>query len=221
MFMNFANAKTVLVRACALAALMAVTGCVSSPTYGTGKSANAQLAEDVTGAFSLKPKSGPKIAYQPRPELVKTAATDLPAPQERAVKQPGVWPESPEEKRARLRAEATAGRSDPNFEPSIVNDLGGSVEPTTINPNPNDDRDARKRLVVDAKAVKQASVLNKVGSPTTRKTLSEPPIDYRQPVESATYGDLGEDEAKKERRLRAEAKKKKGTSGLKSLIPWL
>jgi hypothetical protein len=221
MFMNIANAKTVLLRVSAVAALIGVTGCVSSPTYGTGKSANAQLAEDVTGAFSLRPKTGPKIAYQPRPELVKTAGAELPAPQESAVKQPGVWPESPEQKRARLRAEATAGQSDPNFEPTIVNDLGGSVEPVRGSANPNDDRDARKRVVVDGKAVKQAAILNKVGSPTKRSTLSEPPVDYRKPVETAAYGDLGEDEAKKERRLRAEAKKKKGTGGLKSLIPWL
>ncbi len=221
MLMNSANAKMVLLRASAVVALMAATGCVSSPTYGTGKTANAQLAQDVTEAFSLKPKTGPKIAYQPRPDLVKTAATELPAPQETATKQPGVWPESPEQKRARLRAEATAAQGDPTFEPTIVNDLGGTVAEVKSNPNPNDDRDARKRIVVDSKAVKQASILNKVGSPTKRSTLSEPPVEYRQPVASAAYGDLGEDELKKERRLRAEAKKKNGTGGLKSLIPWL
>ncbi len=219
--MNIVNAKMVLLRASAGLALLSVTGCVSSPTYGTGKSANAQLAQDVTEAFSLKPKTGPKIAYQPRPELVKTGAAELPAPQESALKQPGVWPESPEQKRARLRAEATAGQNDPNFEPTIVNDLGGAQEVVKSNPNPNDDRDARKRVVVDSKAIKQARVLNSVGSPTTRKTLSEPPVEYRKPVETAAYGDLGEDELKKERRLKAEAKKKKGTGGLKSLIPWL
>ncbi|MGL4487976.1 MAG: hypothetical protein ACRCU5_00840 [Rhizobiaceae bacterium] len=218
--MSATNAKFLL-RVSAVAALMVVTGCASSPTYGTDKTANAQLLEDVTESFSLKPKTGPKIAYQPRPEIVKTPASGLPEPQETATKKPGVWPESPEAKRARLRAEATAGQGDPNFEPSIVNDLGGTVAPVKSNANPNDDRDARKRVVVDGEAVKRARVLNAVGSPTTRKTLSEPPVEYRKPVESATYGDLGEDEAKKERRLKAEARKKKGTGGLKGLIPWL
>jgi hypothetical protein len=204
-------------------ATAALNGCVSSPTYGTGKTANAQLVQDVTESFSLKPKTGTKIVYQPRPDLVKTAAKELPAPQETANKQAGVWPESPEQKRARLRAEATVGQNDPNFEPSIINDLGGPKVAVANNPNPNDDRDARKRVTVDSTAVKKSRVLNSVGSPTSRKQLSEPPIEYRQPVASATYGDLGEDEVKKERRLRAEAKKKNGAgwTGLKNLIPGL
>jgi hypothetical protein len=215
------NTNMIIVRSSLLVALAATTGCATSPTYGTGKTANAQLLQDVTESFSLKPKTGPKIAYQPRSELVKTAATELPAPQESATNQEGVWPESPEQKRQRLRAQATAGQNDPNFEPTIVNDLGGSVAASARSNNPNDDRDLRKRVVVDGAAIKKSRVLNAVGSPSQRKQLSEPPIEYRQPVESATYGDLGEDEIKKERRLRAEAKKKNGTGGLKGLIPWL
>ena len=46
------------------------------------------------------------------------------------------------------------------------------------------------------------------GSPTKRKYLSEPPLDYRQAAATAPVGDLGEDELKKERRLKAEARKK-------------
>ncbi len=221
MVMKIVNTNKVLMRTCAISTLILVTGCVSSPTYGTSKTANAQLMQDVTEAFSLKPKNGGKIAYQPRPELVKTGATELPVPQETAAKQAGVWPESPEQKRARLRAEATKGQGDPNFEPTIVDDLGGTRAVVASNPNPNDDRDLRKRVVVDSAAIKKSRVLNSVGSPTKRNQLSEPPIEYRAPVASAAYGDLGEDEAKKERRLRAEAKKKNGTGGLKGLIPWL
>ena len=48
-----------------------LSGCMSSPTYGTGKAASAQLMEDVTGILSLGPKDRPQIEYKPRPELVK------------------------------------------------------------------------------------------------------------------------------------------------------
>ena len=40
-----------------------------------------------------------------------------------------------------------------------------------------------------------------------RRTLTEPPIEYRQPAETAAADELGEDEFKKQRRLKAEAKK--------------
>lgn len=55
----------------------------------------------------------------------------------------------------------------------------------------------------------------KHGSPTTRKYLSEPPLTYRQPAETASADDLGEDELKKQRRLKREA------SGGKSWRDWI
>ena len=204
------NSKQSSVKLAVLVSLLLAAGCVGSQTYGTGKTASAQLLDDVSNSFSLKPPKQTKIAYQPRPELVNTNASALPAPQASAIKQPGVWPESPEEKRTRLRQEATDAQGDPLYVPKIKNDLPtGNV--TGINPN-------SKEAVAD---FRKRKAINVSGSPTNRKYLSEPPLVYREPVASATYGDLGEDEAKKERRLRAEAKKKKGSAGLKGLIPWL
>jgi hypothetical protein len=197
----------------AVVALFAVSGCVSSPTYGTSKTAGAQLLEDVSASMSLKPPKQAKIAYQPRPDLVRTGASQLPVPQETANKQGGVWPESPEQKRARLRQLATDNQDNALFEPVIVNDLPtGNLQSSNV---------VGKTPAQISADVKARRALQAGGSPTVRKHLSEPPIEYRAPVESAAYGDLGEDEAKKERRLRAEAKKKKGTGGLKGLIPWL
>ncbi len=220
--MIVARMKPALMQGVALAALFALGGCVSSPTYGTGKTANAQLVEDVSSAFSLKPKPPTGIKYEPRPDILKTgAAQSLPAPQESVTKQAGVWPESPEEKRARLRKEATIGQTDPNFEPSIIDDVGSGQPGYKQTINPNDDRDARKRVEVDRSNLKERKIVNAVGSPTNRKHLSEPPVEYRQPVDSAGYGDLGEDESKKERRLRAEARKKKGSKAFRDYIPWL
>ena len=221
--MDLATVKPVLIKGVALAALFSLGGCMSSPTYGTGKTANAQLMEDMSSAFSIKPKAPTGIKYEPRPEVLKsTAVAGLPEPQEPVTKQAGVWPESPEEKRARLRKEATEGQNDPNFEPTIYDDTVTRGKSAFDSSNPNSaDRDARKWNPTDRNAIREAKKINAAGSPTTRKHLSEPPLDYRKRTDTAAYGDLGEDEAKKERRIRAEARKKKGKKGLKDYIPWL
>jgi hypothetical protein len=221
MTMNSVRLTQILAQTTAIAALFALGGCMSSPTYGTGVTANEQLLQDVSSSFSLKPKQGPKIAYQPRPELLKDAsAKGLPAPQENVTQTAGVWPESPEQKRARLRQEATDNQGDPLYVPKIENDIsGGNTE--TLTGSALADKIARQNSGQASEDFKRRKAQNAAGSPTTRKLLSEPPLDYRQPAATAAYGDVGEDESKKERRLRAEAKKKKGGGGLKSLIPWL
>ncbi len=53
-----------------------------------------------------------------------------------------------------------------------------------------------------------------------RRTLTEPPLEYRVPAATAAADELGEDEYKKERRLKREAKKK-GGSTWRDLVPWL
>ena len=58
------------------------------------------------------------------------------------------------------------------------------------------------------------------GSSQTRKFLSEPPIDYRQAAADAPIGELGEDEYRKERRLKREARKKSGGFSLSDLNPF-
>ncbi len=225
MTMNSVRLTKILVQTTAIAALFALGGCLSSPTYGTGVSSNEQLVQDVGNAFSFKPKTGEKIAYEPRPDILKNGvAKGLPAPQESVTKTAGVWPESPEQKRARLNQLATDAQGDPTFVPQIQGEAAGVETVARGSGNPNDDRDARKHVAngADLSArVKAARVINATGSPTKRSTLSEPPIDYRQPATTAAYGDVGEDEAKKERRLRAEAKKGQGKKSLRDLIPWL
>src|SRR5690606_4049600 len=68
-------------------ALLALAGCVGSPTYGTGKRADQQLLEDVTGILDLSPvPEGERIEYKPRPPLVTPAQkAALPPPQESAA----------------------------------------------------------------------------------------------------------------------------------------
>jgi hypothetical protein len=211
----------------ALIASLALGGCVSSPTYGTDKTAGGQLLDDVSNLASFGPKKRNQIAYNPRPELVRPAegkAAQLPAPQA-AVDTAGNpnWPESPEARRKRIRDTATANQNNPNFTPEVENDMPlakadadksdygffGDKVPKVV-PNGQTDQSAEFR------ARKLAST---AGSPTTRRYLSEPPLEYRAPAATAAADDLGEDEAKKERERKAAARKDKGFSW-RNLIPW-
>jgi hypothetical protein len=178
--------------------------------------------------MSLAPKRGPQIDYKPRPELVKPASTAaLPPPQESAVTTASAaWPESPEQRRARIRANATANQDNKFFEPEVVNDVsvsgGGSTYRGRVDDKPTDEMIGRRT----ANTARQREEFNKKlaeanqGSPTNRKYLSEPPLDYRLPAETAAVNDVGEDELKKERRIK-KAAQKEGTGGWRNLIPWL
>jgi hypothetical protein len=190
------------------ASSIALSGCVSSPTYGTGKTSGSQLLEDVSNLANVVPKGKKeKIDYAPRPELVRPAAgAALPPPQENA-KASANWPESPEERRARLKAEATAAQDDPLYVPKIKND-GFGVQDGQLTP---EEQQARFRAARKA---------NTAGSPNSRAFLSEPPLEYRQPSDTAPVGELGEDEKKKERRLKREATKGKGRTW-RDFVPWL
>lgn len=200
-------------------ASLGLAGCVSDPTYGTGKSASTQLLDDMSSIATIGPKKRTGIEYKPRPELVKPVAgqkESLPQPQE-SVARAGdpSWPESPEERRKRLRAEIEANRDNPNFVSPIAPDSPSDFTPRRqILPSGSSRREdyASRDSVLDPQAMaaaKQAQKDRSGGTATQRKYLSEPPISYRQPAASAATGDLGEDEAKKERRRKAEASGKK------------
>jgi hypothetical protein len=200
---------------------------MSSPTYGTDKTANAQLVDDLGNALSFTPKKKERIDYKPRPALVKPAAGQreaLPVPQDNITQTAsGQWPESPEQRRKRLRDEATAHQEDPTYRAQIVDDI--QVDRAAMNealkqsasnhpPPPGSDLGntaARRAEIARRKAE------GKQGDPKTRKYLSEPPLAYRVSAATAPQGELGEDEYKKARRLKAEATKSKG---LFDWLPW-
>jgi hypothetical protein len=211
---------------CAWLALsgLLLSGCLGSPTYGTGKAADEQLLEDVTGILSLGPSQEEQIDYKPRPELVTPASKEvLPLPQDNIVSASRqAWPESPEQRRARLRAEATENQDNPAYEPKIASDVKsrpginsaarfnqpGNFE---VPPSSSNEREEFKRRLAQSKQ----------GSPTTRRYLSEPPLEYRAPAATAPNDDIGEDEWKKETRLKREARQKAGQSSWRDMVPWL
>ncbi len=197
---------------------IALSGCVSSPTYGTDKTAAAQLFDDVSGAASIMPKRKDPIDYKPRPDLVKPGPgqkENLPPPQQSIETASADWPESPEARRARIRADATAHQNDPNYQPEAVEDVqtdpeavkkalaeSGSSHPPRWTP---EDSNPQRAAEIQRRLAEQ-----KQGDPTVRKYLSEPPLAYRQPSDAAPQNELGEDEYKKERKLKAQAEGKKG-----------
>jgi hypothetical protein len=213
--MDGKHCARVLVLAPLVASGLALSGCMSSPTYGTDKTANEQLMEDLSGAMTLAPPKRAAIDYKPRPPLVKPAPGQkeaLPPPQDDIVQTASAqWPESPEQRRARIRDYATQHRDDPNFEPEVVNDGSGGI-PVASRP-PTAMEYARNQKGERAEFNKRLKE-NRQGDPTTRKYLSEPPLVYREAAATAPQGDIGEDEYKKERRLKAAAK------GKKSLFDW-
>jgi hypothetical protein len=172
-------------------ASLALGGCLG-PTYGTDKTAGEHLMDDLGNAMSLREKQTVEIDYAPRPDIVKPADdTVLPTPQESVTQQEGAWPETPEARRARIRAEIDEGKTDPRFVggSDAVAEAGASEGPTSNLP------------------------------PGMRRTyLTDPPSEYRQPAASAPVDDVGVSESKKARQLRRASGKK---SGLRRLIPWL
>jgi hypothetical protein len=193
-----------------VASSLLLSGCLSSPTYGTDKTANEQLTSDLSSMFSLKPKTNPVGEYKPRPELVKPASlSELPAPQENIVTaDSGQWPESPEQRRARIRADATARQDDPNFQSAVINDISVATPDDLSKLTPKQRSAEIKRRLEEKNQ----------GNAAKRKYLSEPPLTYRQPAETAPVNEIGDDESVKERRIKRMAKK---GGGWRDLVPWL
>jgi hypothetical protein len=213
-----------------VASSLLLGGCMSSPTYGTDKTANEQLVNDITSMVSLQPKRKAPIDYQPRPDLVKPASSKdlaLPAPQDQMASAANPdWPESPEQRRARIRKEADANDGKPGYDSPVVADADAASR-AVYTPQPSGivyGGDASGvHPVMQERAqreeVRRRLAENRQGSATNRKYLSEPPLEYRQAASTAPVDDIGEDEIKKERRAKKAAKK--GGSSWRDYVPWL
>ncbi|WP_245318889.1 hypothetical protein [Consotaella salsifontis] len=183
----------------------ATAGCMG-PTYGTDKPAGQQLVDDITNVVALDSTRHDPIDYKPRPELVKPANTTvLPPPQEKvAVANQPNWPESPEDRRAKIRAAADAGDRKTALALAETMDQyprARSEENTGI-------ADPKQRSAEFQRRIAE----QKQGSDTSRKYLSEPPLGYRQPAAGAPVGEQGVDEEVKERRIKAGGKSTIGES---------
>lgn len=180
--------------AAVMAGVLALSGCMGSPTYGTGKSATEQLVEDLGESVSITGNQEDRnLKYNPRPSLVVDAAdTSLPAPQTSLASRENnpAWVESPEETRARLREEATENENNPRYRSPLLTGKGQAGQ-MTESEKWQAFRDAKKDI-------------NSVDVTTRRRSLTDPPVAYRA-ADTAVLEDLGEPELKKERRRKKEA----------------
>lgn len=170
---------------------LAASGCMG-PTYGTGKSANEQLFDDLGDAVSLKPQKQPDLAYQPRGQLVKPANVNALVEPEKniATKDNPQWVESPEELRKRLRAEADANADNSSYRsPIAVSTANGQG----LSPEQQRQAFREARKIQDGRYSDQ------------RRFMSDPPLDYRRVDDPSKLEDLGTPEAKKEKERKKEA----------------
>jgi len=184
-------------------ALLLPAGC-GGPTYGTGKTSGQQAVEDfanITKWGSLS--NNAQVDSRPRPPLVRPTAADLsrplPPPQQALAAQGNAaWPESPEQRRARLRAEAGANAGNPNYQSPIIQDDAPGGRP--YYPSPINRSAQREYDMPSPQVAKQQDALYRQlkaeqnAAPKTRKYLSQPPLDYYKPSPNAPAGDLGKGE---------------------------
>jgi len=174
-------------------ASLSLSGCMSSPTYGTDKTAGEQLLSDLGDATSLTDGKRRDLKYAPRPGLVLPAAGEkesLVEPQQSvASKDNPSWVESPEEVRARLRDEAEEKKNNPTFRSPLAQASTNG-----------------RKLQTDQQlqAYREARKEQK-GAYDERRFLSDPPTQYRAVSDPAALTDLGEPESKKEKRRKKEA----------------
>ena len=219
--MNLGNSLAAIRMSIAIgAAAIVLSGCLG-PTYGTEKSTTEHLFSDLRNAVNLRPKKADPINYSPRPELVRpTDTANLPSPQESVAEISPEWPESPEERLARIRAEADAGNIQPGLAGTIETDPASRPK-RELGASPRDFGESPIEAARRARADRERRSEERVAltQPKRRIYLTDPPTDFREPAPTADYGELGESESAKERkRKRALAEPKRGW---RQLVPWL
>jgi hypothetical protein len=174
----------------------AISGCMSSPTYGTDKTAGEQLFNDLSDIASVSAAT-PKdkgVKYPNRPGLVVPTPTQrdqLAQPQQSlASKDNPQWVESPEEARKRLAEEADSNSGNINYRSPLA---AADSQQNHMSEKQQQEAYRAARDTYEGKYVDQ------------RRYLVDPPQQYREVSDASTLNDLGEPESKKEKKRRKEA----------------
>jgi len=184
----------------ALVACAVVLSACGGTTYGTGVTQESQTLKDLYGMLSLQQKRA-TIDYSARPDLIvpqNTAALPAPLDSSTTTSDPQ-WPETPEERLARIRAQS--GEVDSRSGDYSVADLNRKKEAIGIDNSyqankfvpGQTDRDGNvvsyngksqaREEVLKARAAQDYSRGAK------RKYLTEPPVEYRVAAETAPAGE--------------------------------
>lgn len=166
--------------------LFTLAGC-NTPTYGTGRSPELAMIEELTGNLAGGGRKQEPIEYRPRSELVMPPTAQLPAPQDgQPVEQLAAWPNDPDAQ----SADANNGEIPEEFR-------RGRLARGAIQRDPNiPDKDVtemtvEERLEAQRKFREQRAAME--GSATVRRYLTDPPTEYRQPSPNAPQPDDIED----------------------------
>ncbi len=168
-----------------------MSGCMSSPTYGTDKTSGEQLFDDIAdiGSISAATPKENAVKYPPRPGLVVPSAdgrSTLTQPQQSLASSDNPnWVESPEDARKRLVADADANKNSATYRSPLVYSDSHANQMTQAQQTAAY-REARKQQ--DGTYIDQ------------RRYLIDPPAQYRQVADPAALNDLGTPESKKEKK---------------------
>ncbi|GIL03148.1 MAG: hypothetical protein BroJett030_30470 [Alphaproteobacteria bacterium] len=204
---------------------MALGGC--GTTYGTGVSQEEQTVKDMYNLFALSPPRK-NIDYSPRPDLIvpeNTAALPEPLDESVTTSNPE-WPESPEERIARVRAEA--GEIDPRTGDYAPQELRRRKEGIAIETSNHKgdfrpgktDRDGNPILYMGDDEARKKVQQAKAGTTyncASRRYLTEPPPEYCSGADTAPQGAEAFTEAELAAR---EDEKKKRETGFKEPKPF-
>ncbi|MDE1997158.1 MAG: hypothetical protein KGI75_31960 [Rhizobiaceae bacterium] len=171
-----------------------MSGCLSSPSYGTDKTAGVQLFDDISDIASVSAMT-PKdknVKYPTRPGLVMPAdKQDLTSPQQSlASKDNPAWLESPEDARKRLADEAENNKSNVNYRSPLAQADSGSTRAT------------EQQQTAAYRAARQDQAGTYIDQ---RRYLIDPPQQYRQVSDPAALNDVGTPESKKEKKRKKDA----------------
>jgi hypothetical protein len=187
--------RTRLITVGAIALALPLGGCLSATTYGTGVSPGKQTMEDIVGIVSPGAKKGPPIDYAARPPIVAPPpGAAIPKPGETSTASAGNWPADPESK----SLTGTLSNGDPAdgvqaYDPSKKVPIAS--RPPSANSGDlaegqmeefmkaRQNLNTNKQMFAAAKASRVMGV-DANGNPI-RRTLSEPPVDYRAPDPAA------------------------------------
>ena len=200
------------------ATMLVLAGCNGGTTYGTGTTHEEATMKGLSNIFSLKSQKT-SIDYNHRPELVMPPNKNiLPAPVDKETAlADDQWPETPEERIARVRS--AAPEVDDRSGELPVEYLGSEKEGITV--SSRKDKETRAPSWAkeeqwltdtrnDANGVSESKKAKKLkeqiahATGVNRKYLTEPPVEYRRPAATAETGDLGITDEELEARQKAE-----------------
>jgi hypothetical protein len=160
-------------------AALALAGCQSGMTYGTGKSPGMQTLEDVVGIAAISNERREPIDYQPRPDIVPPpTVADLPPPSTggNSAMVAANWPVDPDVQSEQIRAEIA--RREAAGEPLPTFRLPPRQQPVAAAgdaPMTKEQEAELRRRFADARG---NVAVDEYGNPV-RRYLTDPPVEYR------------------------------------------